>query len=406
MSKRVLLIIPTLGVGGAERAICLLSIELAKRGHQIWLCHFDNYSEPPFPYRGELISLSVTTGNGLLRKFVAFISRIRKLRKLKAILRIDVSISYLEGADFVNILSKRQDRIIVSIRSSKIYNESITGSFKWLRSRILIPMLYNKADYVVGIEENVANELIKEFHISKSKVTVIPNHYDISFIKSQSEEPLPITYTNKNVLIFCGRLVPVKGILEFISVFEQLKRKDGSYQLWVLGDGPLKYELIAKAVSLNLNLSESAKGNTSNVDIILFGNQRNPWKFVSKADLFIVSSYSESFGNAMAEAILLQIPVISTDCPYGPRRLLMNETATEFVPTTNPMYCKGGILMPLWGQDDNVIRIWVETIVYFFNHPKKSLDQNFINEFAKKYSTDRISSQWEILINETKSLNP
>src|SRR6187549_4201625 len=116
--KKILLIIPELTMGGAQRSISKLSIEFA-RHHTVWLVIFNKVDGLAYAHGGELVSLDVVPSGGIPNKIKSFIQRVRRLRKLKKDLGIDVSISFLEGADYINILSKANDKIILSIRGSK-----------------------------------------------------------------------------------------------------------------------------------------------------------------------------------------------------------------------------------------------------------------------------------------------
>src|SRR4051812_17559323 len=109
---KVLLIIPEMSMGGAQRSLAKLSLAL-ESFHEVSLVVFNTDHKVEYPHGGILLSLGVAGGGNVLQKFSSFIKRTRRLRKLKNKLRIDVSISFLEGADYVNVLSRAGDRVVL-----------------------------------------------------------------------------------------------------------------------------------------------------------------------------------------------------------------------------------------------------------------------------------------------------
>ena len=71
-------------------------------------------------------------------------------------------------------------------------------------------------------------------------------------------------------------------------------------------------------------------------DVRFVGFQPNPWKFMKNAAVFVLSSAWEGFGNVLAEALSLGVPVVSTDCPHGPREILQDGRLGHLVPVGDP----------------------------------------------------------------------
>ena len=172
--KRILLIIPEMSMGGAQRSLSKLSIELAKQ-HWVGLVIFNRNDRVAYEHGGELISLNVIPPDSLFGTLKAFFQRVSRLRKLKKELVIDVSISFLEGADYINILSQRTDKIVLSVCGSKIHDENMEGNWRWLRLNLLMPWLYRKADTVVTVNQGIAREMRTRFRLSPSKIVTIGN---------------------------------------------------------------------------------------------------------------------------------------------------------------------------------------------------------------------------------------
>ena len=186
--KKILLIIPEMMMGGAQRSLSKLSIEFSRQ-HAVWLVIFNRNESIAYTHGGELVSLDVESGEGLFRKITSFIQRVNRLRKLKKDLSIDISISFLEGADYVNILSRVKDKIILSVRGSKHHDETIAGKFSWLRNKILIPWLYRYSDAIVTVNHGIANELRTIYGLKKVNIFTIGNFYNIEKITRLALEP-------------------------------------------------------------------------------------------------------------------------------------------------------------------------------------------------------------------------
>lgn len=359
--KKILLIIPEMCMGGAQRSISNLSLELAKK-HSVWLVIFNKNDGIAYPYGGKLISLDVVPGAGMFQKLQAFAKRVVRLRKLKKELGIEVSISFLEGADYVNILSKSTDKVVLSIRGSKRYDERMIGPFFSLRNKFLIPRLYRRADTIVTVNLGIANELFVSYGLRKSRIVTIGNFYDVNEITRLSFEPkhenLKRLYQD-TVLIVTGRLAPEKGLKSLIHVFHGLKQKMNQIRLIMLGNGPSLHELVTTCKGLDLVVHQGSDF-IDLPDVVLVTDEENVFKYLTGASLYLMNSSSEGFPNGLAEAMICRVPVVSSDCPYGPREILAPEF--QFLqPVAVPYHSCNGMLMPMI-HSENDIHVWIETL--------------------------------------------
>ncbi|MEK6782647.1 MAG: glycosyltransferase [Bacteroidota bacterium] len=359
----MLLIIPELSMGGAQRSISSLSLELAKM-HQVWLVIFNKNNDIAYSYGGELLSLDVVAGRNWFHKLNSFVLRVIRLRKLKKKLNIDVSISFLEGADYINILSRLTDKTVLSVRGSKRHDETMVGRFSWLRNKILIPWLYSKAHRIVTVNHGIAHELENYYGLKKSKFVIIGNFYNTDEIIRLSTEPKSPKMNrlyDDSVLITTGRLAPEKGLKPLVKIFHRLKQKKTSLRLILIGDGPVYIELVELCEELGLVLSTTSDFDAL-PDVVLLRNQSNVFKYLKGATLYLMNSSSEGFPNGLAEAMICKVPVVSTDCPYGPREIL----APEFSFSGSlclPYISQNGVLMPeIKNSEDETS--WVEMLTF------------------------------------------
>jgi len=161
-------------------------------------------------------------------------------------------------------------------------------------------------------------------------------------------------YKNKKIIIGIGRLTRQKNFSFLLNVFSDIKKRYPDYHLIILGEGEerKKLEFIIKDLELS-----------SSVDLL--GYKENPYKYLKKAECFIMSSLWEDPGFVLLEASYLNIPIISSNCPNGPTEILQDGL--------------GGFLF-----DNNNKDQCLEAFDNFFNSPKKDLKKKLIK--SKRYS--------------------
>lgn len=396
--KNILLIIPNMDFGGAQRSFSKLSLALSKK-YTVVNVVFNKEDGIAYPLGGELVSLDIKGSSSFLSKGINFYKRVSKLKKIKKEHQIDVAISFLEGADFINILSNRQEKIILSLRGSKQSDETIHGLLGWIRKAILIPFLYKKADWIMTVNHGIVYELNQFFNLSKAKKKVIYNYYDVEAILRQSKEPLPDEYKDLNTkpyVVFSGRLAPEKGIEKLLSVYALLKNRT-FYRFVIVGSGPIKESLHLLCKQLGLHATDRYE---EHADVIFVGAQDNPHKFVARSQVFLMGSSSEGFPNGLAEAMACKVPVMSTDCPWGPREILSEHTVLDL-----PEYANYGILLPMLNtkgkQLSNSLSTWSTVLDNLLQNEelrKQYREKGY--QRIKQFDETLHFNLWEELINE------
>ncbi len=397
-SRKVLMLIPELTMGGAQRSLSSLSLALAQY-FELWIVVFNGKHEIAYPHGGELLSLDVVPGRDWLSKAIAFYKRIIKLRQIKDKLNIDVSISFLEGADYINILSKiRNEKIILSIRGSKMHDEIMRSYLFWLRRRILIPWLYKKATYIVTVNHGIASELMKYYKLPKIKIFTIGNFYDLDDITFRSNETKSNSIESLyqfSVLITTGRLNREKGLLYILKIFSKLKSKGSDAKLIIVGDGPEMGNLLSIGKDLNLNMSNGEEWK-NDPDVLLIGPQQNVFKFLKGATLYLMNSSSEGFPNGIVEAMACGVPVITSNCPYGPAEIL---APGQEISDHSKHISELGILMPR-AMDDNTVDVWVDTIAQTLENSELRSDLSRRSLLrVKDFTKDKVITLWLDVIN-------
>jgi glycosyltransferase involved in cell wall biosynthesis len=313
-----------------------------------------------------------------------------------------IIISFLERANFVNIVSKffKKHIAIISVRTN--LNTSRTG-IKSLNN-YLVKVLYPKADLIIAVSHGVKESLIN-LGIEEEKIKVIYNPYPIDEIRELVKEPLG-SYEEifkYPVLITAGRLTKPKGQWYLLRIFKALKQKHKDLKLVILGRGELKDYLVELSENLGLKTCVWDRDRlSSDFDVYFLGFQRNPFKFIARSKLFVFPSLWEGFPNALIEAMACGVPVISSDCRSGPREILAPDTDFNYQ-TKKPEFAQYGILMPVFDVKYKTAKepleekemMWVEVINRMFED--KSL-RNHYSEKAKQRAEDfrieKIVGEW------------
>lgn len=381
---KIMMLIPELTMGGAQNSFARLAWSLSKEFTVIPIV-FDEGLNSFYKLPQDVLSLGTKPAKNKIQKLLNLLKRIRSLSKLKNEISPIACISFLEGADYLNVLTKRKELVVLSIRGSKLHDPNMHAYYFRLRINILIPFLYKKADSIVTVNKGINQELIDQFDIEAKKIHVIYNYIDKNSIDNVATDQSVIP-TNP-FLLFSGRLAHEKGIYGIIKVYSSLLESFPELRLILLGDGPEKDKLISFAKELNLSVGQHETDN-----ICFVGSKLNTNLYVEQATASLLNSVSEGFPNSMAESLLKGKFIVTSDCPYGPRELFELGEGKEIVGKRYPIETRGGILLPPISEATE--GLWVNSILQVIRD-KRVCDIDFRNRFSEKTSEKVFLVNWK-----------
>ncbi len=377
--KNIGLLISQFNSGGAERVVSRVS-KILEDKYNIYVILFeDTYME--YDHGGILVNLDAPAKSGALSKVLLLLERIRKLRKKKKELKLDCVISFLDSPNMVNILSKVKGcKSAVSIRN---YSASENrGSLLGKITNALYKMLYKRADKVVPVTKVIEDLYIKNYNIPKEKLKVIYNPYDIAEIEEQMKKECDYNLSKtegKITFITVGRQMYQKGYWHLIKAFRKLHRENENTALIMVG------QLDEKVVNLiqKFNLEDS---------IVLTDRHPNPFSFIAKSDIYVLSSLFEGFPNAMTEGMVCGLPVIAADCKSGPREILAPDTPIDTVSEDIEDAQFGIITMPLENEEEWESEALTEAEEHLYTAMKRMAEDSKLREKYARLAKERSHS--------------
>ena len=312
---RVTLVITNLDSGGAERVISIIANHWAEKGWPVTLLTFDDGSIPPFydlDSRIRLIPLDIYQASS--NPAAAIVNNLKRIAVLRRAVRDSEPDMVISFTSFVNILVLFATRglgvpVVASERNDPL-TSPIRSVWAWLR----------RWTYTFEAQIIVQTDRAKDCFSPalQAKTTVIPNPITPLQFSGTTSPELTL---DKPSIIAMGRFYPQKGFDLLLRAFAELKDQYPDWTVTILGDGPLRPNLEALRDALRLEDR-----------VHLPGRVKHPHRVLMQADLFVLSSRSEGWPMALAEAMSCGLPVIATDCRCGPREMIQDGVDGVLVP--------------------------------------------------------------------------
>jgi glycosyltransferase involved in cell wall biosynthesis len=364
---RLTLIISSLFSGGAERVISIMANYWAAKGWKITILTFDDGTNQPFyeidscvrhiplSIAGESLNLFVSIWNNL--------KRIQILQSAIAQSKPDAVISFMDRVNVLTLLATR----------FSFKDASLTLNIPVIVSERIDPALYSIGRIWEQLRRwtyPLADRLVVQTQGALSYFSsgqqncacIIPNPV---LLPTREKDTLDRRLVGR-VLISMGRLTQQKGFDLLLQAFAHLKARHPEWILMILGEGELRTELESLRDSLGLS------GR-----VHLPGVVKNPNAVLVQADIFVMSSRFEGFPNSLCEAMACGRPVISTDCPSGPREIIRDGV--------------DGILVP--NQDVEALAAAMECLMS--DEEKRKRLSSRAPEVVKRFSLEKVMGMWE-----------
>lgn len=320
-ADRLLLVLPSLDRGGGERVLLQLAGSFAAAGRDVHVVALLGGGPlrslvPATVTLHELIDADdVPKGFALARK--AFPGLVRLVRMLKP----QAVLSTMTGTNLLTILAckhaRTHARVVLREAASLVNTKSVL-------KRQAMRWLYRYADGLVAVSAGVAQDL-RGLGLPEGRIRVMHNPVDVERLQHLAGigSPLP-NRSDEPYVVSLGRLAEQKDHPTLLRAYAASALRT-SHRLVIVGGGDWQERL--KDLAQELGLSDR---------VLFTGAMDNPYRVLADADLHVLSSRWEGYPNVLLEALALGVPVVSTDCPHGPREMLDNGRYGRLVPTGNP----------------------------------------------------------------------
>ena len=332
--KHIAIFIYGLTGGGATRRTLTLANGFAERGHRVDLLVLN----PRGPVSGDLSptvnlirldSVSIRTcarigwrkrKNQVVVSATALARYLRRERPQVLMSAANhVHLSAISGRNVARVPVRLVLRVSTHLTDSHLSGARRSRPLRlwWARRR------YAHADAAIAVSNGIADDLNRYTALSADRIFTIYNPTHTASISEKAKEPLDHPWFDSQttpVILGAGRISPQKDFATLVRAFARLRKQRPS-RLIILGDGKQRKQLGALADELGVA-----------TDVRMPGFQENPFKWMSRASLFVLSSAWEGFPGVLIEAMACGCPVVSTSCLTGPAEILRDGEYGPLVP--------------------------------------------------------------------------
>jgi glycosyltransferase involved in cell wall biosynthesis len=364
----VALFMKSLVGGGLQRSVLTLARGIAERDHRVDLV----LTRAEGPLRAEvsdavrivdlatrsplqlLPSLVTKPGGaaGLLGPFASLdpplvFGSVPALARYLVRERPDALISASSWANLAALRARRcadvPTSVVVTERNTLSLRSSSQPKRRYRQLPRLVRRYYPEADRIVAVSHGVADDLASTAELPRERIETIYNPVVTPELRDRAAEPVAHPWFGDGgppIVLGVGRLHPQKDFDTLIRAFARVREKRPC-RLVIVGEGALRGSLMDRVESLGVA-----------ADVSLPGFDPNPFAFMARADLFVLSSAWEGFGRVLPEAMACGCPVVSTDCPSGPTEILEGGVYGPLVPVGDDVALAAAIAASLDGAVD------------------------------------------------------
>lgn len=364
---RLLLLIPHLGGGGAERVMALLANGLSTEKYELYL---GLITQAEAGKEGLPSSIQIHA-LGAPRVRAGAFRLVQLVRRLKP----DLILSGMFHLNFLVLLLRplfpRGSCILVRQNGTA----SASLSFDRLPSytRLLYRLLYRRADRVICQTDSMADDLAREMSLPKNRIAVLPNPIDVDEIRN-SVNPIAPLGASGPLLLAVGRLSWEKGFDLLLHALAIVQRDVHNARLVIAGSGSEEAALRAECLTLGLDSA-----------VHFAGYVNHPWLSFSNATVFVLPSRHEGLPNALLEAAAAGLPIVALPASEGVVELLRDQPGVWLAPEVSAESLAASLLAAL-----NAVRP----------------GERFAHTFVEAFRLDRALQAYERLIDQSLASKP
>lgn len=331
---RIALLVPTLGIGGVERVFANLANGLHDQGVGVDLVagsaggEMATHLDPGI----EVFDLRST------RMLMSVPRLARYLRERNPDVLIAAMTHSSAASALARALTRKDVQIIATEHNTMSKVVANTRGFKYRLMPLWSRWALGVADHIVAVSSGVADDISLRTGIPRSRFRIIYNPVISDSLYRAAQDPVEHRWFQPGeppVVLAVGRLDKQKDFPMLIRAF-RLVRNAGVARLMILGEGPDRSRIESAVRELRLT-----------DDVSLPGFESNPYRYMRRAAVFALSSAWEGFGVVLVEALAMGLPVVSTNCTYGPSEILENGKYGTLVPVGDHQAMAAGLLSAL-----------------------------------------------------------
>lgn len=320
--KQIVLLNDSLIGGGAEKITLTLAKGFQKRGFNVHIILIKNIID--YDIEND-INIHTLSENGIIfkNKFLNKIALAKRLKeKVKEIEKNGKIEMFISNAEDMDLLSKKinLNNCFIRYRNSmyqyylKKYSnkKGLKKFYHKLKHYYKFKSVYNNRD-IITVAKALEDDIINKMKIKPKTIATIYNPFDFEYIRTKANEYKP--FLNKPYIIYVAKFENRKNQKLLVKAY---KKANIDLPLVLMGktytESDKKYFKELKQLIKDLNLEDK---------IVFPGFQKNPYPWIKNAKLLVMSSNSEGLPLVLVESLILNTPVISTDCPTGPKEVLV-----------------------------------------------------------------------------------
>ena len=315
--KKIAIVVTSLASSGAEKVALMQAKLFQEYGHNVVLFMIDNVKnyhldDCKFP----IVSLS--SGKDTYKIFGKFGDKIYAnilKEKMKEYGEFDLVISNLPRADRVVKLLEHSNKYFVIHTSYKTELEKISNGRREDKKSRLYQYLY-KEEKIITVAKAIIEDMDR-MGIPYQKAQTIYNPFSFECIRGKGAEEIDLNY---DYIVSPTAFRREKRYDVMLDAFKMIK---SSIRLVILANADPKLERMIKERGLEKR-------------VVILGFQQNPYKYIKRAKLLVLSSEREGLPTVLIESLILGTPVVSTDCPTGPSEILEGDLSRWLVPVNDP----------------------------------------------------------------------